>query len=204
MCVLHVSEECRNVTFVPNPLKGYLGHWRDMYIYMHMCVCVCVCVCAHACLLLFACWPIHGACMDPINMQSCNHNLNRIMAHENVSVAECLCTARLPANWLMSWPCREVGMLCAVLCPGGPRPRLNCVGCVDTASQAEAWRWVGWTRLKLFNWICPNLWRNRLEALTADLKGGGGWYDPHSGQSKVRLFSSSILTDKIVLVVQNC
>jgi hypothetical protein len=29
-------------------------------------------------------------------------------------------------------------------------------------------------------------------------------FDPHSGKSKVRLFSLSILTDKIVLVVQSC
>jgi hypothetical protein len=28
-------------------------------------------------------------------------------------------------------------------------------------------------------------------------------FDPHSGESKVRLFSLSILTDKIVLVVQS-
>jgi hypothetical protein len=28
-------------------------------------------------------------------------------------------------------------------------------------------------------------------------------FDPHSGQSKVRLFSLSILTGKIVLVVQS-
>jgi hypothetical protein len=35
------------------------------------------------------------------------------------------------------------------------------------------------------------------------LKLGMG-FDPHSGQSKVRLFSLTILTDKIVLVVQSC
>jgi hypothetical protein len=32
----------------------------------------------------------------------------------------------------------------------------------------------------------------------------GMGFDPHSGQSKARLFSLSILTDKIVLVVQRC
>jgi hypothetical protein len=48
---------------------------------------------------------------------------------------------------------------------------------------------------------CPGLWRNRLEA---DCGSEGMGFDPHSGQSKVRLFSLSILTDNIVLVVQSC
>jgi hypothetical protein len=46
----------------------------------------------------------------------------------------------------------------------------------------------------------PGLWRNRLES---DCGSEGMGFDPHSGQSKVRLFSLSILTDKIVLVVQS-
>jgi hypothetical protein len=37
-----------------------------------------------------------------------------------------------------------------------------------------------------------------------DCGSEGMGFDPHSGQSKVRLFSLSILTDKIVLVVQSC
>jgi hypothetical protein len=44
------------------------------------------------------------------------------------------------------------------------------------------------------------LWRNRLEA---DCGSEGMGFNPHSGQSKVRLFSLSILTDKIVLVVHS-
>jgi hypothetical protein len=47
----------------------------------------------------------------------------------------------------------------------------------------------------------PSLWRNRLEA---DYGSEGMEFDPDSGKSKVRLFSLSILTDKIVLVVQGC
>jgi hypothetical protein len=48
--------------------------------------------------------------------------------------------------------------------------------------------------------VIPSLWRNRLEA---DCGSKGMGFDPHSGQSKVRLFSLSIFTDKIVLVVQS-
>jgi hypothetical protein len=40
----------------------------------------------------------------------------------------------------------------------------------------------------------PSLWRNRLEA---DCGSEGMGFDPHSGNSKVRLFSLSILTAKI-------
>jgi hypothetical protein len=50
-------------------------------------------------------------------------------------------------------------------------------------------------------WLVPSLWRNRLEA---DCGSEGMGFDPHSGKSKVRLFSLPILTDKIVLVVQSC
>jgi hypothetical protein len=53
----------------------------------------------------------------------------------------------------------------------------------------------------LKKFICPSLWRNRLEA---DCGSEGMGFDPHSGQSKVRLVSLSILTDKIVLVAQSC
>jgi hypothetical protein len=38
---------------------------------------------------------------------------------------------------------------------------------------------------------------------SSDCGSKGMGFDPHSGQSKVRLFSLSILTDKIVLVVQS-
>jgi hypothetical protein len=38
----------------------------------------------------------------------------------------------------------------------------------------------------------------------SDCGSEGMGFDPHSSQSKVRLFSLSILTDKIVLVVQSC
>jgi hypothetical protein len=37
---------------------------------------------------------------------------------------------------------------------------------------------------------------------SSDCGSEGMGFDPNSGQSKVRLFSLSILTDKIVLVVQ--
>jgi hypothetical protein len=50
---------------------------------------------------------------------------------------------------------------------------------------------------------CPSLWRNRIEA-DCGSEGMAIGFDPHSGQSKVRLFSLSILTDKIVLAVQSC
>jgi hypothetical protein len=39
---------------------------------------------------------------------------------------------------------------------------------------------------------------------SSDCGSEGMGFDPHSGQSKVRLFSLSVLTDKIVLVVQSC
>jgi hypothetical protein len=48
--------------------------------------------------------------------------------------------------------------------------------------------------------IGPSLRCNRLEA---DCGSEGMGFDPHLGQSKMRLFSLSILTDKIVLVVQS-
>jgi hypothetical protein len=38
----------------------------------------------------------------------------------------------------------------------------------------------------------------------SNCRSEGMGFEPHSGQSKVRLFSLSILTDKIVLVVQSC
>jgi hypothetical protein len=37
-----------------------------------------------------------------------------------------------------------------------------------------------------------------------DCGSEGMGFDPHSGKSNARLFSLSILTDKIVLVVQSC
>jgi hypothetical protein len=46
-----------------------------------------------------------------------------------------------------------------------------------------------------------SLWRNQLALSDCGSEGLG--FDPHSGQSKVRLFSLSILTEKIVLVVQS-
>jgi hypothetical protein len=52
-----------------------------------------------------------------------------------------------------------------------------------------------------FSQRSPSLSRNRLEA---DCGSEGMRFDPHSGQSKVRLFSLSILTDKDVLVAQSC
>jgi hypothetical protein len=42
--------------------------------------------------------------------------------------------------------------------------------------------------------VVPSLWRNRLEA---DWGSEGMGVDPHSGKSEVRLFSLSILIDKL-------
>jgi hypothetical protein len=61
-----------------------------------------------------------------------------------------------------------------------------------------------WNGLSASLTICyniPGLWRSRLES---DCGSEGMGFDHHSGQSKVRLFSLPILTDKIVLVVQSC
>jgi hypothetical protein len=47
--------------------------------------------------------------------------------------------------------------------------------------------------------LSPSLWRNRLES---DCGSEGMGFDPHTGQSKMKLFSLSIITDKIVLLHQ--
>jgi hypothetical protein len=46
-------------------------------------------------------------------------------------------------------------------------------------------------------WVCGASVRN------SDYRSESMGFDPHSGQSKVRLVSLSILTDKIILVVQS-